>query len=438
LAHSGDKIIYQYVVTNPQGDTVWVLPLQQITGLLFETNDSILTITAIANLNTPLTFSITAKNNGVSAPLIDIPIANITYIPIPITDQYFKFTTTFSTDDTVIGFSDAVVSNPNSIPSDCNAIDFTTKPDIKYVDGNANFSPNVFEARAFLKLNLSNLEFRFNDQRQSGYNTFYCTNLSSLIELDLTNTDFASSFIGSGLPNYNDISTAYHTFDGANLSGLGSLNLNGTIFAVANLSDSGRIFTADSTFVNTNLSGLVSLNLDSAIFAKSSMSISGDIYTACNTFGSADISGLNSLELKNVEFATNNMSLYGDIYTACYTFQYTIFFGLRSLDLSHAIFASSAMTAYSVATAYFTFHHANLSKLNSLILDNAIFAMSNMISVGNTNDTSVRTAYCTFANANISGLNSLNLSNTKFAATNMTIYGEIFTAVATFSHANFS
>jgi hypothetical protein len=66
------------------------------------------------------------------------------YLTIPIDSTYFKFSTTDTNDDTVVGFSEKVVKDPSLIPLKYNAIDFTTNTNIKYVDGDAKFLPEVF------------------------------------------------------------------------------------------------------------------------------------------------------------------------------------------------------------------------------------------------------------------------------------------------------
>jgi hypothetical protein len=62
--------------------------------------------------------------------------------PIPVTDAFFKFTTTKVTNDTLLGFSDAVIANPDLLVN-YNSLDFSGSV-VKYMDGNAEFNDDVF------------------------------------------------------------------------------------------------------------------------------------------------------------------------------------------------------------------------------------------------------------------------------------------------------
>jgi hypothetical protein len=190
-------------------------------------------ITATANLGTATNVTVTARNNGESASQT-FSIVDAVYKTIPITTDYFKLTMTDSPNDTVCGFSNAVLLNPTTIPADCNAIDFTKTTDntIKYVSADATFANSVFNIHPIQQLNLYGLKFHFDSSGRSGYRTFSGCNFSSLIELNLTNADFGGC-VTTDLPSSytGTIATADSTFSNTNLSGLSTLNLSNTPFA---------------------------------------------------------------------------------------------------------------------------------------------------------------------------------------------------------------
>jgi hypothetical protein len=277
---------------------------------------------------------------------------------IPFTGEYYQFN-----NNKITGFSQNVVANP-SLLSSFNTLDLNNKD----IDGNASFSPRVFNEWKCLKISLASTKFHFDSHGRSGYEAFADSSLSSVIELDLTGADFASS-ISTDLPSYTGYAyTASYTFIGAIFSSLTSLDLSGAVFAVGGMTTSGSVYTAHSTFNYAIFSSLTSLDLTGAVFVADEMATSGDIGTASSTFYCASFTTLTSLDLSGAVFAVGEMTTSGNVNTASSTFASTRFPSLTTLNLSGAVFAASGMTSGNVNTASNTFNSGTIVNLSSLCL----------------------------------------------------------------------
>jgi hypothetical protein len=89
--------------------------------------------------------TITAKDQagGVASDVVQI----YKFTPKPVTTDYFKTTETEHTgiQDTIIGFTDEVIQNPNILNvQGFNTLDFTGT-DIKYITGDCSFPSQIFK-----------------------------------------------------------------------------------------------------------------------------------------------------------------------------------------------------------------------------------------------------------------------------------------------------
>jgi hypothetical protein len=130
--------------------------LNEIPGIQYTEAGNALIIDATAPLTSPNEIFVTASNNNVSSSF-RIALDTFVYSNVPLNTDFFNLSTTVDTNDTVDGFSDAVVSDP-SLLSPYNAIDFSDSQ-IKYVGDHATFSTRVFNMTPILKLDLSGLTF---------------------------------------------------------------------------------------------------------------------------------------------------------------------------------------------------------------------------------------------------------------------------------------
>jgi hypothetical protein len=108
-------------------------------------DENTIVFTVIENLSGTFapTVAFSAMNHGVVSENVTITIGSLDFVKIPITSDYFQFTTTGGTiNDTVVNFSAEVIGNPGML-SGFNSIDFSGT-DVKYVADNARFDTNVF------------------------------------------------------------------------------------------------------------------------------------------------------------------------------------------------------------------------------------------------------------------------------------------------------
>jgi hypothetical protein len=73
----------------------------------------------------------------------NIPIYEPIFENVDFGTEYFSLTTTTSTNDTILGFSDRVIQDP-SLLDNFNALDFSEQTNIKYVGGTCKFANSVF------------------------------------------------------------------------------------------------------------------------------------------------------------------------------------------------------------------------------------------------------------------------------------------------------
>ncbi|GMO16652.1 MAG: hypothetical protein Ta2E_07960 [Mycoplasmoidaceae bacterium] len=450
LVKKGDQIVYEAKVKNPKGITTWNEP-KHVNGVSYEYSNNgqhnLMFVTALVDMQYEPLIDITATNNNKEASA-SIASSYVPFKALPVTSEYFTFDTTDAIDDTIVGFSPAVVANPSIIVnSGYNSMDFTTNPDIKYVDANASFARAVFANWKVEKMSFSGLKFKFRSitgtEIGSAYKMFSQYSFPFLIELDLSYADFASA-ITVDYPNKSNniaIVTAADMFDDASFDKLHTLKINNAIFASINMqkpstnvAERASIATARNTFSanyngqNSMFKSLAILDLSNTVFATDSMGC-GPVDTAYNTFRYANMNNLIILNLDNAIFATEKMSTYvgsGNasatdlIETAYGTFLNAKMMNLSNLDLSSAVFSTSNMIESTnligaIRTGLNTFSEADLSGLKSLDLSNLEFASENNYVKH------YYSGYYTFNEAKLPSITSLNLDNTKFAAKNMAI-----------------
>ncbi|GMO16210.1 MAG: hypothetical protein Ta2E_07390 [Mycoplasmoidaceae bacterium] len=445
LEKKGDQIVYEVKVKNPKGKTIWKEP-DPVHGVSFEYSNNgehnLMVVTALIDIQFEASIHINVTNNKVTASKI-IQSYYGHFTPIPITSEYFKFQTTDAVDDTIVGFSNAVVADPSIIVnSKYDSMDFTINPNIKYVSADASFSQSVFSEWKIKKMSFSGLQFRFRQISASaiasGFEMFAKYNFPSLVELDLSYADFAST-IARNFPNKNtnlDIHTGYKMFEDCYFPNLYTLKINDAIFASTGMqkpssSDTqlARIYTASSMFSTINnyqlnmFKSLTILDLSNAIFAADQMGC-GDIFTANKMFASTKMNNLDLLKMSNTIFAAQEMSKYTGstgfnfIRTSNETFNGTQLNSLNNLDLSSVVFSTTNMvdstnTRAQIDTGYLAFSGSILSNLESLDLSNTEFASEDNY------NTLFRSGSATFHGADLSSVMSINLDDTKFAAENM-------------------
>ncbi|GMO16218.1 MAG: hypothetical protein Ta2E_07400 [Mycoplasmoidaceae bacterium] len=453
LANKGDTIIFHSKVKNSKGLTIWDEPTQ-IPGVSYEyqNGSNVMIVKAISNLSSPKKINLKVTNNNVSDSCT-ISIKNVEYNKIPVTSDYFTFDTTDDIDDTIRGFSPAVEADPSILTTNgYTSLDLSSSS-VKYVAGDAHFDRSVFEAWDMLKMSFSGLIFQFalynGNNYGSGSGLFRSCNFSSCIELDFSNTDFAS-YIDAQFPTHAfSVATAYQTFMDAKFNNLYSINFKNAIFAspTTNTNTLPSLSTGSLTFANAKFPNAALLDLSDAIFATGNMGVCTKITTGEYMFGYADFSSLQVLNTTNTVFAHENMlnlgigQLSNQILTAERTFALINFSNeLKTLDLSKTIFSAPNMSmdgnVKDISTAFFTFYESNIQKLISLNLENIEFAHESNASI------EYHSAYNTFSYIDMSNLKSLNLNNTVFAAENMSHTSPtglpVYTADSTFFSSNLS
>ncbi|GMO16628.1 MAG: hypothetical protein Ta2E_07930 [Mycoplasmoidaceae bacterium] len=454
LDKKGDRIVYEAKVKNPKGVTTWKEPTPVDGVSVNYSNDGehdLIIATALVDMQYEPSIDIAATNNKKTASA-SIASSYVSFNPLPITSDFFTFDRTDTNNDTVVGFSSAVINNPSILAdSEYNSLDFTNT-NIKYVDASASFPENILTQWGVEKMSFSGLKFKFKLDPSipavvSGSQMFYQYNFPSLIELDLSYTDFASA-IEKDFNNKNTdlaIHTGYQMFYDCYFQKLHTLKINNAIFASNEMqapttddTKTADIFTGSEMFKSNSpgifptpmFKKLAFLDMSNAIFAADGMGC-GNVYTGNDMFYKTKMNELFSLKLNDTIFAAKAMSKYTgsaqdyDISTAFKTFELSEMVNLKELNLSTTVFSTERMMDetnlnYSnncLYTARKTFANSNLSGLQTLDLSNTEFASSNNYGA----KSGYLVAYETFSEANLSSVTSLNLVNTKFAAENMFI-----------------
>jgi hypothetical protein len=133
----------------------------------------------------------------------------------------------------------------------------------------------------------------------TGDETFLRLNAPLLTSIDLNHAVFMKTGMSGSQPPPNFIYTASGTFHSANIPSVVNLDLSFTDFAVDLYSGStsySYFNTANQTFMNCNLSSLQTLNMSSTNLFGTQGFIT-DYLIACSTFESSQLTNLNKLYL---------------------------------------------------------------------------------------------------------------------------------------------
>lgn len=307
--------------------------------------------------------------------------------------------------------------------------------------GNQNIN-NIFAV--FSKIDLSYTTWQWlhsddNTQSFSGCYTFgsddsgSIVNLSTIKELNLAHAKSSESYPWNDV---GDVYTAFHTFANCNLSNLIKLDLTATNFSSNGTPSVNNVFTGSFTFEGANLSSLQSFGLNTTVFAsQEEMTSNGEVCTGYYTFNKCQFTKLTKLDLAQAVFSRNHGTLTsGDVYTGFHTFDLANFPELVNLDMTKTIFANTSSNNFNtnIHTASYTFYSAMLPKLTGLNFSKfTTFAVSNMA------NQSLYIADYTFANATL-GLTSLDLSSVTFAVAHMTISTNFYTGFNSFYGCTFN
>lgn len=303
------------------------------------------------------------------------------YKAIPTTEKYYEI----NDEDEIVGWSSEVLDNFNR--GDCKMLEDFNMMDLSgwkiasnclFGDDKSGSQKDEANMRVFnnanwtlKKIDLSNTKWLpILDRGITGFFSFSSIKFDDLIELDLSNANFA----------YYD-----------------NLTL-----------ECSNCYTADYTFAYCEFCKLENINFTNTIFSCKGVENISTFLAANSTFGDCSFDKLKELDISTTLFASENGGKYSVFISASQTFMNVIFSNLDKLLLPKNGLVCAEMGRTQSYSAFLTFEHAEFSKLEILDLSNIEFYLDNMT----TEDIGAfYSGISSFTSAKFESLKEINLSN---------------------------